>query len=395
MDAIPDARALNMATLYETYTERLLKQRISPNVEPISAKERRFFLEELAWEMQQKRTPSVPFSEFPDRVTKHFGLKDSPEKVAFFDRDVRTQSYLIRNRNGEYRFAHKSMMEYFTARKLARLIIDGQITQLRDCPVTNAIVTFFHYLLVRSHCSARRTQNDMVYVSAETFVFGWEEQASLGFASVQLPFWIDRFPVTNAAYASFLNAQRTVEREWIDLSNSAVRREDDRFTVQPGFEQSPFTGVTWIGARTFAMHLGKRLPTEQEWELAARGIDGRRFPWGEQFGVERCNTRRSALWRTTPVGQYGQSAASPYGAEDMAGNVWEWTETAWGDHRVTRGGSFLDDPMHAACGYRGRELPHDCSIDLGFRCAKSALETAGLTPEATTVLETVTNQMRI
>jgi serine/threonine-protein kinase len=383
LDAIEDASALNLATLYETYTEKLLKQRISPDVPPISPNERRFFLEELAWEMQRKRTSSVIFSEFPERVTKHFGLaSETPEKIAFFDRDIRTQSYLIRNRRGEYRFAHKSMREYFIARKLARLILDHEIATALDCPLTNAIVTFLHYLVVRSYTYDQRMRDDMMYVPAATFVLGWEDQANLAFATVQLPFLIDRYPVTNYAYCEFLNAQAHDFTECLDLTIALIRRENGRFVVHPGYENHPVTGVTWNGARAFAMHVGKRLPTQQEWELAARGVDGRRFPWGEKFGIERCNTRNSGMGMTTPVGQYGKAGMSPFGCEDMAGNVWEWTETMWDDRAVIRGGSFLDEPMRVVCAFRGRDLPHNCSSNIGFRCAKSALESVKTHTEA-------------
>jgi uncharacterized protein YjbI with pentapeptide repeats len=79
-------------------------------------------MQELAWEMYTTQRLAIPFSEFPERVTKHFGLKDDPEQAAFFEQDARTQSYLIRDSAGDYRFAHKSFMEYFVAFKLVGAI---------------------------------------------------------------------------------------------------------------------------------------------------------------------------------------------------------------------------------------------------------------------------------
>jgi len=110
--------------MYETYVDALLKRRWSEDTDYIPPQDRFFFVQELAWEMYQTQRPTIPFSEFPERVTMHFGLKDDPERAAFFERDVRTQSYLVRDDAGNYRFAHKSFMEYFVARKMVNAISD-------------------------------------------------------------------------------------------------------------------------------------------------------------------------------------------------------------------------------------------------------------------------------
>lgn len=117
---IQDAGQINQATLYETYVDALLKRRWSEDTDYIPPQGRLFFVQELAWEMYTSQRLIIPFSEFPERVTKHFGLKDDPERAAFFERDVRTQSYLVRDDAGNYHFAHKSFMEYFVARRIAQ-----------------------------------------------------------------------------------------------------------------------------------------------------------------------------------------------------------------------------------------------------------------------------------
>ena len=87
----------------------------------------------------------------------------------------------------------------------------------------------------------------------------------------------------------------------------------------------PVVYVSWRDCVAYAEWAGVRLLTEQEWEKAARGIDGRVYPWGDEFDSARCNTYESGIGATTPVGRYSPGGDSPCGCADMAGNVWEWT----------------------------------------------------------------------
>ena len=118
LPGIQNAREINQATLYETYVDALLERRWSADTDHILPPNRLFFMQELAWEMYTGQRLTIPFSEFPERVIKHFGLTDAPGRAAFFERDIRTQSYLVRDDDGNYRFAHKSFMEYFVARRM-------------------------------------------------------------------------------------------------------------------------------------------------------------------------------------------------------------------------------------------------------------------------------------
>ena len=207
-------------------------------------------------------------------------------------------------------------------------------------------------------------------------------------------FLIDRTEVTNAQYAAFLNQngnQTEGSVPWVDMA------DDENFLTQaggvfqplPGFENHPVIQVSWYGARAYCQAVGRRLPTEAEWEKAARGEDGRAYPWGDTaIGCELANfwngNVNSCVGAPVAVGSY-PAGASPYGALDMAGNVWEWTEDwfdpAAQDARVVRSGSFLDKAAWAATFHRHRALPVNQYAHTGFRCALTAAETAAPPPD--------------
>lgn len=179
---------------------------------------------------------------------------------------------------------------------------------------------------------------------------------------------------------------------FIPLEDPSQRIEFDgkTFSVQAGYENHPMTMVTWFGAKGYCDFYGYRLPTEIEWEKAARGTDTRPFPWGEEMLRENANfyasrdpfeDMRSFGSRTSPVGFYnGKSyagyttldSASPYGLYDMAGNVWQWTGNVYeGMHyRFMRGGSKDTYEMDLRVWMRNNATPSYFSPGVGFRCVK-------------------------
>lgn len=213
-------------------------------------------------------------------------------------------------------------------------------------------------------------------------------------------FYIGRCPVMVGEYRAFVNAAGYLERRyWTDIGwewlVAAGRRKpglwDDK--VWTWNDRLPVVGVSWHEAYAFCQWLSQatgrdyRLPSEAEWEKAARGTDDRLFPWGDVFDATRCNTRTSALKRTTPVGRYSPTGDSPYGCVDMAGNVSEWTLSQFkpypfapddsrddphGDaERVIRGGSWHSPVLRVRVVARGLNDPFFWDNDVGFRCACS------------------------
>ncbi len=153
---------------------------------------------------------------------------------------------------------------------------------------------------------------------------------------------------------------------------------------QGDFDEHPVVDVSWFGAWAFAEHYGLRLPTEHEWEKAARGNTGWDYPWGDDVDGSQANYRDSGdLWDngTTPVGFYnGQNyegfqttdSPSPFGAYDMAGNVWDWTDSFWSEtssSRVIRGGSWFFNTNALLSCSRNSSNPYYSYYDVGFRCA--------------------------
>jgi len=162
----------------------------------------------------------------------------------------------------------------------------------------------------------RAELNQMQFVPAGRFVMGTNalrsNQADQPAHTVDVPdFWIDKYPVTQAQYAFFVAAKHY---------RAPLNWDDGK--IPAGIEDHPVTLVSWYNARDYCAWSGKRLPQEAEWEKAARGEDGKRWPWGDKMDISRLNTYYS-IGHTTSVREY-EHGASSYGVMDMAGNVSEW-----------------------------------------------------------------------
>jgi len=225
-------------------------------------------------------------------------------------------------------------------------------------------------------------------------------------------FWIDRTEVTNGQFAAFLNArgnQGEGRIPWLDLEDGEclIERVGEGYRPRDGYADHPVVEVTWYGARAYCEWVGGRLPTEAEWEYAARGPGGNPYPWGDALpdgsrlnfcdvncGIESLREAGydDGYAHTAPVGSY-EEGASWCGALDMAGNVWEWVADWYGvypatdqtnptgpetwssrAYRVVRGGSWAvgREGVHAAV--RVGLGPGYADPTIGFRCVRAATE---------------------
>jgi formylglycine-generating enzyme required for sulfatase activity len=208
------------------------------------------------------------------------------------------------------------------------------------------------------------------------------------------PFYLDRYPVTNADYARFLNVcgnHKEDGKKWLDTDSlfswwlCKIKFKDGRFIPKKGYERHPVVKVSWYGARAYAKWVGKRLPTEAEWEKAARGdLIGKRYVFGNTLTPNQANIQR--LHATTPVGQYPPNG---FGLYDLVAHVWQWCSDWYdpeyyprspyknpqgptnGTLKILRGGSWYHEENWMVSN-RGADSPISdqlCFVT-GFRCAK-------------------------
>jgi sulfatase modifying factor 1 len=225
---------------------------------------------------------------------------------------------------------------------------------------------------------------EMALVPAGWFLMGEEDgpESSRPQREVYLDaFMIDRIEVTNNDFREYVQETGARPKVWEDPS--AV-----------GAEMEPIAGVLWLEADAYCRWAGKRLPTEAEWEKAARGTDGRVYPWGDEWDPSRVNTMESELGRIMPVGSF-PSGVSPFGVLDMAGNVQEWVSDYFDpdyysyapdrnprgpdkvlDHGL-RGGSWRSPQKFTMTFYRNSSHAVSVNLRVGFRCAVSVDDPGG------------------
>jgi toxoflavin biosynthesis protein ToxD len=213
----------------------------------------------------------------------------------------------------------------------------------------------------------------MVLVLPGAFLLGEGEDAH---AVSLATFSIAKYPVTNRAYQAFVDA----------TGHKASRHWQSRYPEV--LSDHPVVNISWYDALAYCDWLSAttghhyRLPTEAEWEKAARGTDGRTYPWGNVFDTAKCNSWEAGMGSTTPVDAY-PSGVSPWGVMDMVGNVWEWCSSLYADYpyrfddgredlmvagwRVVRGGSWFDHAWGVRAARRLSGQPNHASHNTGFR----------------------------
>lgn len=170
--------------------------------------------------------------------------------------------------------------------------------------------------------------------------------------------------------------KKTVELKAFQIQKTEVSWEEYQKVVkdasfEKGLEKHPAAEISYFDAESYCKAIGGRLPTMEEWQKAARGTDGRMYPWGNEFRSGLANTSESGATGTIPVGSY-QDGKSPYGLLDMAGNVWEWVD-AWDSskrYRYVMGGSYFENMTQNTTTSTLSSIPDDMHLYIGFRCVK-------------------------
>lgn len=247
-----------------------------------------------------------------------------------------------------------------------------------------AVIGFFVFSKSKTIGSTRRGNDGMtlVYVPAGEFTMG-SEDGNPDERPVQkvtlAAFWIDRTEISNKMY-SLCVADNVCKKPTDNSSGTRLN-----YYGNPDYDNFPVIQVGWIMASSYCEWAGRRLPTEAEWEKAARGTDARTYPWGDTAPNENLLNYNNAVGDTTAVGSYPNNA-SPYGALDLAGNVTEWVAD-WYDiypggnasaspgdfgnkFRVLRGGAWNDTASGVRSTYRNGLIVSNANSRLGFRCAR-------------------------
>jgi formylglycine-generating enzyme required for sulfatase activity len=345
---LASGQVINAARLYQAYTDLWLARDEEKGRRLITRADKRLFMQELALETQRREGLSIHYSRLPERVRVYFRLEKATD-IDYFEHDIRTCSFLNRDAEGNYRFLHKSFQEFFLAQWLAPRLLDGSAPEM---VINEEVRGFVRGLLAEADWpppppEGTAVPEGMVWVPPGPFICGSGQGARV--VRLERGLFVARTPLTNAEYARFVAATgREPPRHWRGAFPPAELRDH------------PVVYVSWRDAAAYAEWAAVRLLSEEEWEKAARGIDGRVFPWGDAFDPALCNTREGGIGATTPVGRYSPDGDSPCGCADMAGNVWEWMAGEWSPgsgRRVLRGGSFVLGGEVARAAVRSGDLP--------------------------------------
>ena len=235
---------------------------------------------------------------------------------------------------------------------------------------------------MRVNLKDRQDKTGFVRIPAGTYRVGEPPRELV----LESDLWLTQYPITNSQFAEFIHDGGYTTpalwspdggRQWLQQTKSIAPRwwHDVKWNAP----NKPVVGVTWYEADAFARWAGGRLPTEWEWEAAARGPEGWEYPWGNEWEDGICNSDEAGLGTTSTVGLFPKSRSRETGLDDMAGNVWEWCEN-WFDKeasiRVVRGGSWYFSAAWCRSAYRDWFDPDYRRYYLGFRVALSSIPAA-------------------
>lgn len=340
-------------------------------------------------------------SEFVIRSVLNSNLPLDPWFKKFSDQP---QTEHLENTLTEELSSSNELTKHRAVVSIARLGSPSLFERMTNIVLSNETISLYALEAIlrmeRPYASQYLTENcpgDMILIPAGSFIAGDNHSKYGSSFEYWLPsFYIDRTPVTCNAYLEFILDDGYKKREfWSDDGWTWIRTRGlvaPEHFEKPHFriDGQPILSITWFEASAFAKWSGKRLPTEMEWEKAARGADGRKFPWGNDESPEKANVLEQDLNWPTRVGSYSPIGDSPYGVVDMCGNVCEWTSSLYrpfpyeandgredsnlqGD-RVIRGGAWNVPLQQATCFARDHDplvpFNHPFAV-MGFRCATS------------------------
>lgn len=270
----------------------------------------------------------------------------------------------------------KSLQGYLRDKCVVDLLSQFDITReqlICLCTLSSVVMAEEEKIIKEQAHHAPMGDEDMVLIPAGTFLYSKEKKPII----IEADFHIDIYPVTNGQFNTFIEDKGyATEAHW---SVQGLKWRKKAMVSSPKYwadknwnhPEQPVVGVSWYEADAYARWAGKALPTEIQWERAARGTDARQYPWGEAFDEEKCNTSESGIGKTTRVTRY-PNGISPEGCYDMAGNVWEWTRQSDQGGYVLRGGCWHIDHASARCANRGRYNPDVRDSLVGFRCIRTS-----------------------
>lgn len=439
---------LNRTNLYQLYLQKELeRQRLKKGRELLLADTTRFaLLQELAAASYRTEGSGVNYAAAEPLVKAKLPAEEaaSPTKTEQHTREFLSCSFLRPGPGDLFVFSHRSFRGYLAAKEIVPRLLDGTAAAQK---IDQDAIGFMAEML-EEKCSAEfyrqqvetslkkeglpdwinKTKDGcfvsklpsglevaMVYVPPGPFVLGAEGELPPQIAILEKDFWMDKTPVTVEQFRDFVKATKYVTDEeksgggWTYVSGKWQQHKKanwrDPFALGTKLEKilpHPVTQVSWNDAQEFCKWAGKILPSEQQWEKAARGIDGRRYPWGNAWVRANCNSAsfwaEKDLWdyekdwnpwwenefpqkfagqiMTTPIGQFFEQhqIESPYGCVDSAGNVWEWCEDFYDEQkttRVVRGGAWNYLPQEVACAIRYLIAADGSGNNFGFRCART------------------------
>ena len=283
----------------------------------------------------------------------------------------------------------KKLMEQIDSQETRRHEMEQRLTKVQDAVVQvrsrqeELDLQMEDYEQRRESLLPEANKRRMVFIEGGQFTMGGREEDSPDNERPSHPIhlsevYLDAYPVTNQDYREFVNCMG---------QNTPIHWQ--RGTYPTGMARHPVVNVSWHDAKAYATWMGARLPTEAEWEKAARGSDERLYPWGNRFvDGERCNSG-GMVGTTLPVDEF-PLGRSPYGIWDMAGNVYEWCEDYYeaeyykfspatnpkgpegGQERVIRGGFFSETRPNVRTTHRNSAPENHTRENVGFRLAVSA-----------------------